>query len=346
MERCLRPERSGSLSVEFPLVFEERFGGRVVAYEEKGDVRSTCALLLRELIVGGARMRVGLLGSVATEIAWRGKGLAARVLDEAERVLAQEGCALAFLWADDPEFYAARGYQRVGWEVDCVLPTERLAALSGTGLIRELSRQDCADVQRIYEQHPARVERSPSETAALLNCPGMSCLVLLREHCVVAYACLGRGADFANTIHEWGGACEDVLALAAEHARRALCRGACSDLAMILPPGAKRLRERLAELGAGVHDGVLGMAKVIDMDALAGVFNRFGGDLRAQLSPVGGELLVRGPSGVRTLDERAALAVLLSQHGARDAVEALEQELGARAPKLPLAPFFWGLDSI
>ena len=46
-----------------------------------------------------------------------------------------------------------------------------------------------------------------------------------------------------------------------------------------------------------------------------------------------------------TSDEEA-LGVLLSERGDRRAVAALEQELGARAPALPLAPFIWGLDSI
>lgn len=349
MERCLRPGRAASLSIEFPLIFEERFGGRIIAYEEKGDVRSACALLVRDLIVGGSRLRVGLLGSVATEMSWRGKGLAARVLDEAEAVLAREGCALSILWADDPQFYAGRGYHKVGWEVDCVVPAQTLAALTTQATIRAHAPDDSTALQRLYVQHGARVDRSPAETAALLACPGMATLVLQRERDIVAYACMGRGADFPNTIHEWGGAVEDVLAIAGEHARRALRAGHEGQMALIAPPSATQLRERLSALGAQVQDGVLGMAKVIDAQGLAELFDRFGGGLRAVRDSAqanGAALVVSGPGGTRALSDEAALAVVLPERGERKAIALLEQQLCARAPQLPITPFIWGLDSI
>ena len=349
MERCLRPGRTPSLVAEFPLIFEERFSGRVVALEAKGDVRATCALLVRDLLVHGSKLRVGLIGSVATESHWRGQGLASRVLDEAEAALTREGCVAALLWADDPKVYATRGYRPIGWEVDFVLPVANLASVESDGALRALAADDTAAVHRLYSLHATRVDRSPEETAALLKCPGMTTLVLQRERDIVAYACLGRGADFANTVHEWGGAQDDVLALAAEHARRAQREGYEGLIALIAPPAATRLRERMISLGAEVAEGVLAVAKLLDNEALGELFDRFGGSLRAERdsrSSTTARVVIRGPRAARELSDEDMLAVLFAARGSRDAVNELEQALGGEAPHLPLTPFLWGLDSI
>ena len=349
MERCLRPAGAASLAAEFPLVFEERFSGRVVTYQEKGDVRSTCALLVRDLVLEGSRLRVGLIGSVATQPSWRGRGLASRVLEEAEHSLAREGCAAALLWADDPDFYAARGYRAIGWEIDFVLPLESLASVVSDATLRALAPDDVAAVHRLYSRHSARADRSEVETAALLECPGMTTLVLQRERDVAAYACLGRGGDFANTVHEWGGGEDDVMALIAEHARRLQPLDPEGSIAVIAPPGASRMRERMRGLGAQINDGILAMAKVLDSEALCELVDRFGGSLRVERdshSKVGASVVARGPRGSRSLSNEDLLALLFSPRGNRDAVADLERELGVEAPGLPLQPFLWGLDSI
>lgn len=349
MERCLRPGRAGNLAAEFPLIFDERFGGRVVACEERGDVRSTCALIVRELVFEGASLRVGLLGSVATEAQWRGQGLAGRVLDQAEAVLEREGCALALLWADDPDFYRARGYSPLGWEVDFVIPADALAATPPVDGLRAFAPDDSVALHRLYLAHGARVERSREETGALLRCPGMQTLVLQRERDIVAYACLGRGGDFPNTIHEWGGAVADVRALAGEHARRQLARGNDAPIAWIAPPPATELRRQLAELSPTVVEGVLAMGKAIDADALSELFSAFAGGLSLERDSRAGRAsawTLRGPNGSRELPISDWATLLFAPRGERASIAAVEQALGARAPRLPLAPFVWGLDSI
>ena len=102
MERVLRG--GAPLAAEYPLVFEHGFPGRIVALEEHGDVRSACGILVRDFAIGAARVRAGLIGSVTTDPAWRRRGLASRLLDRAEAMLAHDGCSLALLWADEPAF--------------------------------------------------------------------------------------------------------------------------------------------------------------------------------------------------------------------------------------------------
>lgn len=349
--RVLRPERPAALAAEYPLVFDGRFPGRVIAVEEQGLVRSGCGVLARDLLIDGARLRVGLIGSVATDVAWRGRGLAQRALDQAEEWLAAEGCAAALLWADDPAFYGRRGYAALGRELDALVPASALAALGQDPGVRSYVREDAAAVHGWYTRHGTRVDRSAEETAALLACPGMETLVLQREREVVAYACLGRGADFAGTVHEWGGEADDVLALLGEHARRARARNHHGPIAVIAPPEAARLVERLAALDARISTGVLALGKVLLPEPLCALIRRFASPWQAEWDPQAlpgsrAGVVLRGPRGGSEITAEQLLATLFAARGDRSHVRELEAALGAPAPRLPLAPFLWGLDSI
>src|SRR6185503_19787636 len=195
------------LLAEQPLAFG---AGETIEIVEEGEVRAACVVLVREFELGARRVRAGLIGSVATDPAWRRRGLATRLLQHAEQTLAARGCVFALLWADDPSFYLKRGYAPGGVENDYLLVAELAAACPAPGGVRELCAGDEAFVQRLYEQHPARVARTLAETRALLGVQGLRTLVRERTSApahppqVVAYACLGRGHDLADTIHEWG----------------------------------------------------------------------------------------------------------------------------------------------
>ncbi len=75
MERVLSD--GGSLSSEYPLLFGDEPTGHLLALESDGEVRSACAMLVRDFLVGSMSVRVGMIGSVVTAPEWRGAGLAA-----------------------------------------------------------------------------------------------------------------------------------------------------------------------------------------------------------------------------------------------------------------------------
>ncbi|MDP6955772.1 MAG: GNAT family N-acetyltransferase, partial [Planctomycetota bacterium] len=99
---------------EYPLLFDCDGADSLVWAEEGGVTLSACGIQTRELVVPGERLRVGLIGSVATDPAARGQGLAGHVLTRAEQVLRGRACLFSLLWADDPAFYEPRGYRLVG----------------------------------------------------------------------------------------------------------------------------------------------------------------------------------------------------------------------------------------
>ncbi len=351
MSRMLRG--GGPIASECPLVFDERFSGHILAFHEGNEVRSACAILAREFVIGETRVRGGLIGSVATDPAWQNRGLATALLIQAEAALQREGCAFACLWANEPEFYLRRGYGPIGCEEDFIVSPELRSQLPGFRGLRAMTRDDAGAIQRLYARHRSRLERTVEETAALLECPGMSTFVLERANEIVAYACLGRGADMPNVIHEWGGSDEDVLALVHAHLEARSSKDDAVDetteLFFIAPPSAQELCERLRGMGAISHRGILGLGKILDRAAAAELLNRRignAGTVEVLERENSGAFHVRGPKDEGFLDDEGCLALLFGVEDVRAEVQSFLADFGLEDARLPLEPFAWGLDSI
>jgi GNAT superfamily N-acetyltransferase len=339
------------LAREYPLVFETGFGGETLALEEDGEVRAACTLLTREFRAGAHAFRGGLIGSVATDPAWRGRGLATRLLARAEETLRARGCLFALLWADEPRFYLERGYAPFGAERDFLLVSELVHDLPCPSGVRALRAEDVAFLQRLHARHPSRVERSLEEFAALLAVPGMHTLV--RERAAhpahpalpVAYACLGRGRDLSDALHDWAGEPEDVLALCSAHLMQRFPGEEAGALFLMTPPSANELGYRLLRLGAVARNGILGLGKLLDVGA--------GSALLASALGAPGSVLwdgatarLRGKRGTTELDLDALQALLFGGPEVADEARALCTQLGFERARLPLEPFAFGLDSI
>ena len=339
------------LAREYPLVFEPRFGGRTVELEREGAVRSACTVLARDFRVAGRRLRVGLIGSVATDPAWRGRGLATELLAKAEAELRTQGCLFALLWAEDPAFYLARGYTPFGAEDDYLLVNELIPLLPEPTGVRALAQGDVPFLRELHARHAAHVERSEAEFAALLATPGMT--VLVRERAAapghpalpVAYACLGKGRDLTDTIHDWAGATDDVLALVRAHLERRFAPGETGALFLMAPPQAAELGYRLVSIGGVVRRGILGLGKLLDLGAAAALLASFVGDEVASASERC--VTLRGPASGAELDFDALQALLFGGSELRAEVRTFLTRLGFDgALPLPLEPFAFGLDSI
>ncbi|MDP6837750.1 MAG: GNAT family N-acetyltransferase, partial [Planctomycetota bacterium] len=312
--------------------------------EEGGVTLSACGIQTRELVVPGERLRVGLIGSVATDPAARGQGLAGHVLTRAEQVLRGRACLFSLLWADDPAFYEPRGYRLVGRETDFVIDPARRELLPLAHGVRAATPRDRDAIHELYSAHPARVDRSPEETRTLLSSPGMVVLVRGMPGAVTAYLCLGRGDDLQGVIHEWGGPSQDVLALV----------GACLDdhlhgaqvLFLMAGPGERNLKNTLDALGFESAEGCLGMARLLDAQGAALLAERRVGRDLAVSCVSDGSLELRGPRASERIAAEEFLTLLLPVKGERRAHWELGQRLGVDLSALALEPFLWGLDSI
>ncbi len=351
-ELLTRVHGDAELERTYPLVFDPRFSGRIVTVEEQGQVRAACATLARDFLVQGAGIPIGLIGSVATDEGWRRRGLGTRLLERARQELREQGCAFALLWAREPGYYLKRGFTPVGTELDFLLVSELALALPEPDGARESGPADAAAIHELYSAHPVRVRRTVEETAALLGCPGMQTLVRERRGAVVAYACLGRGRDLADAIHEWGGDSVDVLALVRAHLERRFPARESGCLFLMTPAegrGASELAYRLVRAGAPSKRGLLGLGTILDREAAAGLLaEQLGASASVTLvdGPQGQRFRIRGPADEGELDDEAVLALLFATSEVRGEARRMLQRFGLERARLPLEPFAWGLDSI
>jgi GNAT superfamily N-acetyltransferase len=341
---------SPALAAEHPLVLGGGANGTTLELVEDGEVRAACTLLVRELVVGANRIRAGLVGSVATDPAFRRRGLATRLLARAERELAARGCLFALLWADTPDFYLARGWAPLGAEDDVLLVSELAPLLPAATRVRALRADDAEALHRLHSRHATRAERTPAEMRALLAIPGV--LTLVREFTggsgapqPVAYACLGRGRDLADTLHEWAGEPEDVLALVRAHLERRFPAREPGALFLMAPPDAREIVQRLASLGAAARRGILGLGKLLDVDAAAALLGAALGEPRA-VTQSGERLVLAGPLAGVEIEPEMLQVLLVGAPEVRTEAQAFLARLGYPHATLPLEPFVFGLDSI
>ncbi len=336
-----------SLENEYPLVFGEGAPGRLIAVGTEEEVRSACALLVRRFRIGEHDCKGGQIGSVSTHADWRSKGYATRMLIEAEAQLQAEGCAFALLWADDAEYYIGRGYAPMGTEMDFVVTESDVLKFPHPQGARSSSAEDVSAIHDLYLRHHHRVDRSLGETTALLDCPGMETFVLERDGQVRAYACMGRGRDLADTVHEWGGDARDVLALvrALHHHRFGEGDG---SLFVMAPASATDLIGRLATCGVHSTLGILGLGKILDRQTACALLQRCVPDAEVSLvdTEEGQRYRVAGPDQSVFMNDDGVLTLLFGNRQVRPEIEGFLGRLGLAAAELPLEPFAWGLDSI
>ena len=212
--------------------------------------------------------------------------------------------------------------------------------------MRAAAPDDRGAIHRLYSLHRHRVERSARETAELLASPGMEVLVVQRSRDVIAYSCLGRGADLGDTVHEWAGSKSDVLRLLRAHLERGARRGLISPVCLMTPASAKGLHAELDARGFAGSDGVLGHGKLLDAPAAAAIVARLAGSRARFEVDAGGRIALEGPAGARVLEPEALLELLMPARGERRAIEDLARATGLALDALPLSPWLWGLDSI
>ncbi len=342
MEQVLREGRP--MAREYPLIFESNGTGRVETLEENDEVVSTCAWIDRTLATPTADVPVAFIGSVATSPSIRGRGLGSRVLAEALTKAKNQGAALSLLWADEPEWYQARGWIPFGTENVFVIEHGNAILLPEPTGVRAATDADVEAIHTLYSSHASRTLRIKEETESLLRIPNMQIYVCERDGAVVGYACMGRGEDLQHVIHEWGGAPEGVLPVVSQ--LWAKSRNECDRIFIMVPESEGDIRAFFKFVKAEGAQGVLAMAHLGSTEAMASTFNSvFPEGVTAKA--VSDEAIdVTGPKGTLRLTNHEILLALCPPRGDRRVVDVLEQEVGTAIPNLPVSPFVWGLDSI
>lgn len=338
----------GALETEYPLAAGACSPVRVLSECAEGAVRAACVAAPRVFRCGATQLAIGLIGSVTTDPAWRARGLAARVLERACDELAASGCTLALLWAERPDYYLARGWTPIGAELGFSLPGELAPQLPSAprGSVRSARAQDSAALHALHRAHATCVERGTAESERLHASSGMRALVLERGGAPAAWIAIGKGRDFAHTLHEWAGPVPELLMLVRHELEQRGARGVREPLGWIAPSDAHELARALEARGLAGQRGILGYGRLLAPRAALELVARLGGaGLRAPWNPRG-ELVLAGPRGDVRLEPAELLELLAAPRGERERARRLEAELGLALPRLPLEPFAFGLDSL
>jgi GNAT superfamily N-acetyltransferase len=233
VDACFGLPEGVSLRDAFPAVlspanhrhhFEAAIGGRRV---------SAATAWVRPWITSSGRIVVACVGNFSTAPAHRGQGLSGRLQSFVLDALRDQGVDWAVLWTDRPALYVRRGFQALGHEVHGDLTSVEWPACAPGDTVRAAGPADAPAMLALYEQHPLRAERQVEDFELHLWPSTSKSWVLERDERIVAYAALGKGADFPGYVHEFGGAPNDVHVLWGE----AVAHGAHS---VLLPRGTDR----------------------------------------------------------------------------------------------------------
>jgi predicted N-acetyltransferase YhbS len=323
----LRSSQTFSINEEYPSLFGEYPGGQSFVIRTERGIVAHAGFVVREYTHPTFRLKMGLIGSVVTHRDYRGMGYGVAVLREVIAELKRQGCVLAVLWSETPEFYQPLGFARAGREVD--LRFEKNSVPENTGTVREFDfNHDVSQVWRLYHKHHAKLDRSLEEQKALCRIPQVRIFVTDKDNALSSYIVINKGADFEDYVHEWGGDIYEVQRNIA-HCQRHLFPE--RPLTLIAP--AFYDLGPLRQISVEKWDGVLGMVKVLDRGKLLATYYDF---------------LKRSEIPFQWDRDREHLIVNQVQMPLKTDLDAMNVVLGGEQrgeqPVLPI--FLWGLDSI
>lgn len=322
----LRQDYPFSMQKEFPALFTDFPGGESLIVTQGEEIIAHLGYVVREFQCADYRMKIGMIGSVVTNKAYRGQGIASRLLKKAFEDLRLKGCVVSILWSENAKFYFPLGFYRAGRERDLKFSVDSVPDVVVPS--RKASVQDANQIWRLYQRNPYKIDRSLEEQKHLLQIP--NCQVLVTgENAVTSYIAINKGADFENYIHEWGGNPQDVLQ-SITYAQRELYPD--KELTLIAPmrvdlnPIKQFAKER--------WNGAVGLFKVLDRTMLLSLYENYLRKLDVQYSwnrEKNGILF--GKQEVFARNDQELIQMVFG-----------EGEVAESHPELPF--FLWGFDSI
>jgi len=347
VNRVLRTDRPSNILDEYPLVLGKQNlqNMRVVVHE--GRVVSHAAVYHSLLRTGDTIFRIGGISSVATAAPYRGQGLGSAVVKDCVKIIRQAGCELSVLWTQRRDFYRNLGFEPAGAECLFHFSILNIPAEGRSCTIVPYSASYLPEIMNIHEREPYRTERATHEYETYFSLPRTRTLLSLRDGEVTAYAVMGKGEDFRNCVHEWGGAAEDLLRLV-----RALAFEAESKEVLILAPAARNeFTEMLRSMRLPEISEPLAMMKIVDLERLAAKVQAY---IAAKIEKrfdifeeQKGFTLKLGSHSAHLAHEGMLVRLLFGPDPPTQALNHAPHAMARSLAKaLPIPLFIWGLDSV
>jgi hypothetical protein len=201
-------------------------------------------------------------------------------------------------------------------------------------------------VINIHDEEPLRTERARHEYETYFSLPKTKTFLAMRRGAPTAYATMGKGEDFPNCVHEWGGRADDLLCLL----QKLSSVTGRNEVAILTPAGENELISLLNRLKTRRIFEYLAMMKVVNLEETAKAIaaHLFQGQTDFKILSVNGEAIIQlREERVRPRSERTLVRLLFGPDRPADLLNEASPAM-ARALEciFPIPLFIWGLDSV
>jgi GNAT superfamily N-acetyltransferase len=265
------PDGPSDMGRIFPTLFSAGNVGNLRIMVDRGRPVALSGMKLQDLQLDTAVVRAACIGSVCTAEAWRGQGLAARLMDDCVGAARAQGASLLLV-------SGGRGlYRRMGC-VDAglfsVIQVQRGGRVPDVSCeVREWTEADVADLEALHAKERIRFVREPGEMRTLLRTkslharPGSTWVVRTAEG-TAAYLCVSgpdpRTKPGVLVAREIAGSRSAVLAAA----RPILDASSAERLDIEVPASDQELHAFARACGCAIRSaGMHGTVKIIDPSA-------------------------------------------------------------------------------
>lgn len=370
----LRPDQPGRLQQEYPLLFERNASVFHLTLYEGSTPVAFCSLWAVHFRVGVHPLRAGLISLVYTDPGHRGRGYAGMVVNAALSKARALKLGLALLWSDIESLYSRLGFVQAGAESLLLIDESTLQGaiekLRGANAAEEIQIDspepaDWKAIERLRGDRDCQLELDPGEISMMRSIPDMSVRVARSAEGIVAFAMRGRGDDFEEVIHEWGGSPEAALRCCSSLLED--CEP-YNELFLLTPPDKADVPWQLRKAGARVIQKPLAWMRVLSSSALAEDLSRIVpdstririSDRRAAIDAQNAapEIVITTTKGELTLDQSTFFSLVLGPKPQFGVDEPPERPSDLQNPTLatilddaaleilPLPFFVWGMESI
>lgn len=234
----------------------------------EGKVITHGNLFPRVLLSAGQEIgNIALIGNIATNESYRGRGLMRSTLEFLENQAESNGIKALILWSDLNSFYEKLGFKKIGSENRFFIDREKVKnSNTQTSLDiyvenpKNIDQNLTSELLNIREEVGTTVQRSPFEFAELLKIPNTYLIAASSSIGIEGYAIIGKGADFGGVIHEWGfknfKTCLGII-------NKIFDLTDFAELIMITPKDS-RLDQQLKEISNSCESHSMGLCKVLD----------------------------------------------------------------------------------
>ncbi len=261
LDKNLRSDVEWSLKDEYPLALSEKNIKNIKVINDEGQVVAHAVVQPTIVKTHYHVFKVGLIGSVVTDEDRRGQGMSKNIINSCIQQCEAIDCDIAMLWTDMFNFYAQFGFEVAGSEIALQADSNFKGTIRESLKILDTPQVSPQAILKLFNQHQLRSHRQIADIAQFLKIPNTEVYTAWNQltNTLEAYCIIGKGADFTNYIHEWGGNVSSIVSLV-----KYIVEKKKTTVTLITPPQNSNLINQMSDAGAQKFFGVLGMMRIIN----------------------------------------------------------------------------------